>query len=64
MELLRVLETMTNEDPARFANLAHQMSDEVNSVYFEAILRGLAGSELSIDQIVEVCLRTCLRSLK
>ena len=57
LELSRVLETLTKEDPARFANLAHQMSDEVNSVYFEAILQGLAGSELSIDQIVEVCLR-------
>ncbi len=57
VELSRVLESQTKQDPARFANLAHQMSDDVNPVYFEAILRGLTGSDLSIDQIAKVCLR-------
>ena len=57
LELSRVLEILTKEDPARFANLAHQMPDDANSVYFEAILQGLAGSDLEIRQVVEVCLR-------
>ena len=57
LELSRVLETLTKEDPGRFANLAHQMPDDANSVYFEAILQGLAGSDLEILQVVEVCLR-------
>ena len=57
VELSRVLESQTKQDPARFANLAHQMPDDVNPVYFEAMLRGLTGSDLSIDQIARVCLR-------
>ena len=56
-ELSRVLESLTKQDPARFANLAHQMPDPVNPVYFEAILQGLTGSELGVDQIAAVCLR-------
>ena len=57
VELSRVLGSLTKEDPARFANLAHQMPDETNPVYFEAILRELTGSDLEIGQMVEVCLR-------
>lgn len=56
-QLSRVLETMTKDDPSRFAGLVHQMPDDLNPLYFEAILQGLAGSELSMDQIVAVCLR-------
>ena len=57
VELSRVLETLTKEDPARFANLAHQIPDEANPVYFEAILQGLTGSDLEIGRMVQVCLR-------
>ena len=57
VELSRTLESQVKQDPARFANLAHQMPDDVNSVYFGAILQGLNGSDLSVDQIVQVCLR-------
>ncbi len=57
IELSRILESQTKQDPARFANLAHQMPDEVNPVYFKAILQGVAGSDLSIDQIAQVSLR-------
>ena len=57
VELSRILESQTKQDPARFANLANQMPHEVNPVYFEAILQGLAGSDVGIDQIVQVCLR-------
>ncbi|MXZ91320.1 MAG: ATP-binding protein [Chloroflexi bacterium] len=56
-ELSRVLESLTRQDPGRFANLAHRMPDDVNPVYFEAILQGLTGSDLSMDQIVQVCFR-------
>ena len=57
VELSRVLESQTKQDPERFANLSHQMPDDVNPVYFEAILQGLAGADLSIGQTVQVCLR-------
>lgn len=57
VELSRVLEAQTKQDPTRFANLAHQMPDDANPVYFEAILQGVTGSDLSIGQIVQVCLR-------
>ena len=57
VELSRVLESQTKQHPERFVNLAHKMPDDTNPVYFEAILRGVAGSDLSIDQIVHVCLR-------
>ena len=57
IELSRVLEALTKEDPERFASLVHRMSDEINPIYFEAILQGLAGSDLSMDQIVQVCIR-------
>ena len=46
VELSRVLESLTKQDPTRFANLAHQMPDEANPVYFEAILQGLTGSDV------------------
>ena len=57
VELSRILETQAKHDPSRFANLAHQMPDDAHPVYFEAILQGVSGSDLSIDQIVQVCLR-------
>ena len=56
-ELSRVLETLTRAEPKRFANLAHQMPDEANTVYFEAILRGLASSDIDVADAVAVCLR-------
>ena len=57
VELSHVLEAETKEYPERFANLVHRMSDEINAVYYAAILRGLTGSDLSMDQIVQVCIR-------
>ncbi len=57
VELSHVLEALTKENPERFASFVHRMSDEINPAYFEAILRGVTASDLSIDQIVRVCMR-------
>ncbi len=57
LELSRILESLTKEDPARFAKLAHRMPDDANPYYFEAILKGISGSALSMAKVVAVCLR-------
>ena len=57
LELSRVLESLTKEDPARFAKLAHRMPDDANPYYFEAILMGIAESALSMAEMVAVCFR-------
>ena len=57
LELSRGLEKLTNEDPVRFANLVQSIPDGENIVYFEAILRGITGSELDPDAVVAACLR-------
>ena len=57
LELSRVLESQTEEDPARFANLLHSIPDDANPAYFEAILRGIKGLNLDTATIVAACLR-------
>ena len=57
LELSRVLESLTKEDPARFAKLAHRMPDDANPYYFEAILMGISGSGLNMAEVVAVCFR-------
>ena len=57
LELSRELESLTKEDPARFANLIHSIPDDANIAYFEAILRGIAGSSLDSAAVVAACLR-------
>ena len=57
LELSRLLESLTKEDPARFAELAHRMPDDTNPNYFEAILRGITGSALGMPEVVAVCYR-------
>lgn len=42
-QLSSVLEALCKEEPGRFARLASTLSDEINPVYFEAILRGVEG---------------------
>lgn len=49
-ELSQELEVRSKEDPVRFVGLAAQMPDDVHVYYFDALLRGVAGSEQ------EVCL--------
>ena len=57
LELSRVLESLTKEDPVRFAKLAQRMPDDANPHYFEAILKGIAESALSMAKVVAVCFR-------
>ena len=57
LELSRELEKLTKEDPARFANLIHDMPDDTDIVYFEAILKGINGSDLAPETVLGACLR-------
>ena len=57
LELSRELEKLTKEEPARFANLVHRIPDNVNVVFFEAIVRGITDSGLDPSIIVAACLR-------
>ena len=56
-QLSQLLEAQTREDPTRFANLIHRIPDDSNPAYFEAILRGLAGSDIDMETVVGACLR-------
>ena len=57
IELHRVLENLTKEDPSRFAKLALRMPTTTNPLYFEAILSGMTGTNLDVDTVVAVCER-------
>ena len=57
LELSSVLESLTKEDPSRFASLVHRLPDDANPAYFEVILRGITGSNLDVDGVVKACLR-------
>lgn len=48
VELSRVLERRTQEDPHRFAALALRFPDNANENYFDAVLRGLGESEREV----------------
>ena len=56
-QLSRELETLVQENPARFARLIRKMPDDANIHYFKAILRGIADSGLDMDTTVAACLR-------
>ena len=57
LELSRVLENLTKENPSRFARLALRMPTNTNPLYFEAILRGITSANLDFDTVVTVCER-------
>ena len=57
LQLSQELRAETKEHPARFARLVHRMPDDANPAYFEAILQGLAETELEADAVVSACLR-------
>ena len=57
LQLSRELEAQVKENPTRFARLIHEMPDDANVHYFEAILRGIADSCLDMDATVAACLR-------
>ena len=56
-QLSQVLETLTKEEPARFAKLVHRIPDDANPAYFEAILKGLTETDVDMDAVVAACLR-------
>lgn len=47
-QLSSQLEARASEDPVRFVGLALQMPDTVHTYYFDAILRGVAKSDLEV----------------
>ena len=58
-ELAHELEERAKEDPARFAALSERIPDGANTVYFDAILRGVAGAEaVDVETVVRVCSRS------
>ncbi len=50
VELSRVLSDLTRRDRTRFANLALKLPETVDSIYFSAILDGLAGYAVNLDR--------------
>ena len=56
-ELSQLLKAQTRDDPLRFANLVHRISDDSNPCYFEAILQGLAEADVDMETVVHACLR-------
>ncbi|HVF05243.1 MAG TPA: hypothetical protein VNA20_10405 [Frankiaceae bacterium] len=51
----QVLESLTKEDPQRFARLLLRITEGIAEAYPSAILRGLAESPLDHDLLLEVC---------
>ncbi|MGB3411191.1 MAG: hypothetical protein WBA45_08325 [Microthrixaceae bacterium] len=51
-----VLETLTKEDPHRFARLLTRLPSDTAEPYVAAILRGLADTPIPQDLLLEVCL--------
>lgn len=51
----QVLETLTKEDPQRFARLLLAIPPGIAEAYVSAILRGLAGARLGCQLLVDVC---------
>jgi hypothetical protein len=54
-ELSSLLELETGKNPERFARLALTLSDDINHHYYEAILRGVAKSDLDAATRIELC---------
>ena len=57
IQLSGVLENFSKENPSRFAQLIRRIPDEANTAYFEAILRGIAGTDVDPSLVVAACLR-------
>jgi hypothetical protein len=56
-ELSLVLQSHVKQDPTRFANLACAFPETTQYVYFEAVLRGIAQSEIAPqpEAVVRIC---------
>lgn len=48
-QLASELQKQVKKEPLRFANLIHQFPDNANVAYFNAVLRGIAETEIEID---------------
>jgi hypothetical protein len=57
LELSRVLEKQVNRNPSRFAALVQKFSGDSNVYYFDAILCGIANTDLNIKLVLDVCRR-------
>lgn len=56
-ELSRLLEKQAEEEPKRFASLIRRFPDDTNSLYFDAVLRGIAEVNLDVETALFVCQR-------
>jgi hypothetical protein len=56
-ELSRLLENQVKKEPARFAFLLLRFPDNTNSLYFDAVLRGIADVGLDVETVLQVCQR-------
>ena len=55
-QLSSELEKQVKKNPVRFVQLIHKFPDETNKAYFDAVLRGIAESEVEINLSLEaVC---------
>ena len=57
LEISQILESTAKRDPSRFSNLIHDVPDDAHPYYFNAILRGTTGSDLSAETVTAACLR-------
>ena len=58
LQLSQELQNQVKENPERFARLVHKMPDDTNEIYFQAILQGIANSELDFE--MELAVSACL----
>ena len=54
VELARVLEAVTEDDPERFARLALSFTESMNPYYSNAVLQGLRKAEVARDKVFDV----------
>jgi hypothetical protein len=54
-QLAGVMEGLAKENPERFAKLALQFTDSMNIRYFEAVLRGVAETNISAEDALNLC---------
>ncbi len=59
IELSRELQKQVKKDPERFAKLINNFPNDINTVYFDAVLNGIAESDVKID--TQIVLNVCLR---
>ncbi len=53
VQLSRVLETATENDPERFAKLARSFTEETNPYYFDAVLMGLRKADAAKETVFD-----------